>query len=251
MNTTPSRPLGRQEIIDCFTRAGVWLGVNADEVTRNVNAVQLAIAMSTPAAPVAALADAKRHTYATIANSMIGKTRDDNSTEYVTLADAEAAVRGLLEVTQPEPVPPTLLQWALRELLGALPERRDWFNPDAEKVLRAASVVAAPPIAGVDLDLRDLGRLFAESRESGHPVTLSSSACSTLLTAMTTPPAQESRAVVLLTAAHALLQKQAIAPRTINVLFETVRYDGTDCDGLCLISDIENELGIDGEASPA
>lgn len=32
----------------------------------------------------------------------------------------------------------TMLNWAIRELLGSLPERRDWFNPDAEKVLRAA-----------------------------------------------------------------------------------------------------------------
>lgn len=42
------------------------------------------------------------------------------------------------------PVPPSLLQWALRELLGALPERRDWLNPDAEKVLRVA--VDNPPV---------------------------------------------------------------------------------------------------------
>lgn len=30
-----------------------------------------------------------------------------------------------------------LLNWALRELLGALPERRDWLNPEAESILRA------------------------------------------------------------------------------------------------------------------
>lgn len=30
------------------------------------------------------------------------------------------------------------VKWALRELLGTLPDRRDWLNPDAEKVLRAA-----------------------------------------------------------------------------------------------------------------
>lgn len=29
------------------------------------------------------------------------------------------------------------LRWALGELLGALPDRRDWLNPEAEKVLRA------------------------------------------------------------------------------------------------------------------
>lgn len=32
-----------------------------------------------------------------------------------------------------------MLKWALRELLGALPERRDWLNPDAERVLREAA----------------------------------------------------------------------------------------------------------------
>jgi hypothetical protein len=142
-----------------------------------------------------------------------------------------------------------LLNGALGELLDALPERRDWLNPDVEKLLRA--IHAGPKVAGAELGLRDLALLFAESHETGRPVTLSASACATLLAAMTTPPAQENRAVVLLTAAHTLLQKQAIAPTTINLLFETVRYDGTDCDGLCLISDIENELGIDGEASQA
>jgi len=45
------------------------------------------------AAPVAELASAPRHTYASIANSLIGKHRDESNTEYVTLADAEAAVR--------------------------------------------------------------------------------------------------------------------------------------------------------------
>ena len=28
------------------------------------------------------------------------------------------------------------LVFAVRELLGSLPERRDWFNPDAERVFR-------------------------------------------------------------------------------------------------------------------
>jgi hypothetical protein len=43
-----------------------------------------------------------------------------------------------MSTTKHETPNPILLNWALRELLGALPERRDWFNPDAEKVLRAA-----------------------------------------------------------------------------------------------------------------
>lgn len=45
------------------------------------------------APPVAELAAAPRHTYASIANGLIGKHKDDQHTEYVTLADAEAAVR--------------------------------------------------------------------------------------------------------------------------------------------------------------
>lgn len=35
--------LTRQQIIDCFTKAGVWLGTNEDEINRQVEAVKLAI----------------------------------------------------------------------------------------------------------------------------------------------------------------------------------------------------------------
>jgi hypothetical protein len=49
--------------------------------------------MSTTPAPE--LAAVERHTYASIAEHMIGTTRDDTGTEYVTLADAEAAVRAV------------------------------------------------------------------------------------------------------------------------------------------------------------
>jgi predicted RNA-binding Zn-ribbon protein involved in translation (DUF1610 family) len=94
------------------------------------------------------------------------------------------------ELNALKPAPPTIVQnllhWALGELLAALPDRRDWFNPDAEKVLRA--IHSGPRIAGADLDLRDLGHLFAESQETGRPVTLSASACGLLLAAMTTAP---------------------------------------------------------------
>ena len=48
--------------------------------------------------------------------------------------------------THPSPVPMPVavdrnaidlsLKWAVRELLSSLPERRDWFNPDAERELR-------------------------------------------------------------------------------------------------------------------
>ncbi len=51
---------------------------------------------------------------------------------------------------------------------------------------RATAPHAAPVVAGAELDLRDLGRLFAEAQETGQPVTLSASACGTLFNAMTT-----------------------------------------------------------------
>lgn len=61
----------------------------------------------------------------------------------------------------------------------------------------------------------------------------------------------DDRRTVLLTAAHALLKKQAWTSEVLNLLHEEVHYDGTNCDGLCLISDIEDELGIDGDERPA
>lgn len=48
-----------------------------------------------------------------------------------------------------------MLRWALRELLSTLPERRDWFNPDAEEVLR-------------DI-LKTLADEYASGRESAAP----------------------------------------------------------------------------------
>jgi hypothetical protein len=42
---------------------------------------------------------------------------------------------------------PPMLKWALRELLGTLPERRDWFNPDAEKIMREYVNAPATPAA--------------------------------------------------------------------------------------------------------
>lgn len=38
-----------------------------------------------------------------------------------------------------------MLKWAVRELMNSLPDRRDWFNPDAEKVLREALAAPAKP----------------------------------------------------------------------------------------------------------
>lgn len=113
-----------------------------------------------------------------------------------------------------------------------------------------AMTATAPAVAAAPLDLRDLGRLFAEAEESGRPVTLPASACATLLAAMTTPASTPDRKTVLLTAAHTLLKKQAWTSAALNLLHESVHYDGTECDGLCLVSDIEDELELDGDARP-
>jgi hypothetical protein len=43
---------------------------------------------------------------------------------------------------------------------------------------------------------------------------------------------------VLLKAAFDLLKKQNDSTYVLNLLAETVFYDGTDCDGYCLMNDI-------------
>jgi hypothetical protein len=48
----------------------------------------------------------------------------------------------------------------------------------------------------------------------------------------------------LLRAAFDLLQKQNKSGYVLNLLEETVFYDGTDCDGYCLMEDIRSELDI-------
>ena len=50
----PAKPLALpadQGIIDCFTKAGVWLGVNPEEVARNVQAVKFALEQFSAPAP--------------------------------------------------------------------------------------------------------------------------------------------------------------------------------------------------------
>lgn len=49
---------------------------------------------------------------------------------------------------------------------------------------------------------------------------------------------------VLLKAAYDLLQKQQRSRYVLNLLSEKVAYDGTECDGWCLMSDIRTELDI-------
>ena len=56
-----------------------------------------------------------------------------------------------------------------------------------------------------------------------------------------------SRASTLLNAAHDLLKKQELSPYVLNMLAETVYYDEAECDGSCLIDDIEywfDEFGL-------
>ena len=52
----------------------------------------------------------------------------------------------------------------------------------------------------------------------------------------------EDRAMVLLKACLALLDKQKESHYVLNLLEQTVVYDGTDCDGDCLSEDIEDYL---------
>lgn len=48
------------------------------------------------------------------------------------------------------------------------------------------------------------------------------------------------RAFVLLNASYNLLNKQVNSPYVLDLLAETVYYDGTECDGNCLMEDIDN-----------
>lgn len=52
---------------------------------------------------------------------------------------------------------------------------------------------------------------------------------------------------ILLKAAFDLFKKQERSGYVINILCETAYYDGTDCDGYCLMDDIATELEIDND----
>ena len=52
----------------------------------------------------------------------------------------------------------------------------------------------------------------------------------------------ENRAITLLKAARELLEKQKESHYVLNLLCETVFYDGADCDGYCLCDDILDYL---------
>lgn len=53
------------------------------------------------------------------------------------------------------------------------------------------------------------------------------------------------RKTVLLKAAYDLLKKQDDCGYVLDLLSETAEYDGTQCDGYCLMEDIAIELGIE------
>ena len=60
----------------------------------------------------------------------------------------------------------------------------------------------------------------------------------------------EPRKDILLRAAHDLLRKASEGHFVQDVLEITVYYDGAECDGSCLMEDIEAELDIDAEDLP-
>jgi hypothetical protein len=52
----------------------------------------------------------------------------------------------------------------------------------------------------------------------------------------------EDRAITLLKATRELLQRQLDSPYVLNILAETVYYDEAECDGNCLLEDIDAYL---------
>lgn len=52
----------------------------------------------------------------------------------------------------------------------------------------------------------------------------------------------EDRKITLLKACRDLLQKQNNSSYVLDLLTETVFYDEAECDGYCLLEDIEIEL---------
>lgn len=52
----------------------------------------------------------------------------------------------------------------------------------------------------------------------------------------------EDRKITLLKACRDLLRKQENSHYVLDLLYETVYYDEADCDGYCLLEDIEIEL---------
>lgn len=53
------------------------------------------------------------------------------------------------------------------------------------------------------------------------------------------------RKIVLLKACRDLLKKQVESHYILDLLSESVFYDDADCDGTCLLEDIEAELELE------
>ncbi len=58
------------------------------------------------------------------------------------------------------------------------------------------------------------------------------------------------RKTILLRAAYDLLTKAERANFVVEAASILTRYDGADCDGMCLREDIAHELGIEVSADP-
>ena len=56
---------------------------------------------------------------------------------------------------------------------------------------------------------------------------------------------EQDHKAVLLKACYDLLQKQNESAYVLNMLEQKVHYDDTECDGDCLLEDIEAELGLE------
>ena len=50
------------------------------------------------------------------------------------------------------------------------------------------------------------------------------------------------RHIILLEAVHQILQKCEDSHYVLNFMEETANYDGTECDGYCLMEDIKSYL---------
>lgn len=57
----------------------------------------------------------------------------------------------------------------------------------------------------------------------------------------------EDRKITLLKACMELISRQNDSPYVLNILEETVNYDGAECDGACLLEDIKDYLIEIGE----
>jgi hypothetical protein len=96
--------------------------------------------------------------------------------------DALAKVRDLVRAdVERRSAQQNLLRWALRELLGALPERRDWFNPDAERVLRA--VAEAGPVPAQEVTQQAAKAETAEQSPSAKVIITDGNGTATIMLA--------------------------------------------------------------------